>query len=102
MGSAVAKLNAKKEWYSEQARGSVPTVADIRKANQKTAAKLRQESETQAPAPKKNGKLDISSDDFAPLSGASGTSTMNATWGQKQESEEVAVSEISEAVGASA
>jgi len=100
--TAVDELKAKKEWYSKQARGSVPTVADIRKANQKAAAKLRQESEATAPAPKKNGNLDISSDDFAPLSGAAGTSTMNANWGQKQESEDVAVSEITETVEASA
>lgn len=100
--AAVDALNAKKEWYSQQARGSVPTVADARKVNQKAAAKLRQESEDKAPAPKKNGKLDISSDDFAPLSGAAGTSTMNANWGQKQESEEVAVTEIAETVEASA
>lgn len=100
---AVDELKAKKEWYSKQARGSVPTVADIRKANQKAAAKLRQESDVTAPAPKKNGKLDISSDDFAPLSGAAGTSTMNANWGQKQGGEEVsAAAEITETVEASA
>jgi len=78
---SVDDLKAKKEWYSKQERGSVPTAKDVRKANEKAAQKLRQGESTAAP--KKNGKLDISSDDFAPLSAGGSTATMNAMWGQK-------------------
>jgi len=41
--ASVKELRAKKEWYKQQPRGSVPTAADIRKANEKAAAKLRQQ-----------------------------------------------------------
>lgn len=84
--TSVDELRAKKKWYSEQPRGSVPTATDIRKANEKAAAKLRQGQSSSAP--KKNSKLDISSDDFAPLSATTSTAAMNATWGQKATEEE--------------
>lgn len=83
---SVDELKAKKQWYSEQERGSVPTATEIRKANVKAAQKLRQGSSSSAP--KSNGKLDISSDDFAPLSAGASTTAMNATWGQKPAEEE--------------
>lgn len=86
---SVEDLKAKKEWYSEQERGSVPTASETRKANEKAAKKLRQGNG--ASAPKKNGKLDISSDDFAPLSAGGSTSAMNSMWGQKAPEEEVVV-----------
>ncbi len=98
---SVEDLKAKKEWYSKQERGSVPTASETRKANEKAAQKLRQGGA--AGAPKKNGKLDLSSDDFAPLSAGGSTSTMNAMWGQKAPEEEVpAPVEVEEAVEASA
>jgi len=98
---SVEDLKAKKEWYSKQERGSVPTATETRKANEKAAQKLRQGGS--AAAPKKNGKLDISSDDFAPLSAGGSTSAMNAMWGQKAPEEEVAAPvEVEEAVEASA
>jgi len=79
---SVEELKAKKEWYGEQPRGSVPTVRDIKKTNEKAAATAR--SKSNKTGTKKNGKLDIFGDDFAPLSAAASTSaTVNASWGQK-------------------
>eukprot|EP00979_Chaetoceros_neogracilis_P012942 scaffold3559_cov284-Chaetoceros_neogracile.AAC.40 len=103
--NSVDELKAKKEWYSGQARGSVPTAVETRKANEKAAQKLRQGGSTSGT--KKNGKLDISSDDFAPLSAGGSTSGVNAMWGQKAPEEiieEQAASdeEIEESVEASA
>jgi len=86
---SVEDLEAKKEWYKEQPRGSVPTAREIRKANEKAAASAR--SSSSKTSTKKNGKLDISGDDFAPLSSTSGTATVNATWGQKHVEEEEVV-----------
>jgi uncharacterized coiled-coil DUF342 family protein len=85
---SVEELHAKKEWFSEQPRGSVPSASDIRKANLKEAQKPVKST-------KKNGKIDISSSDFAPLSAGSSTAAMNATWGQK--SADVAVESATEA-----
>jgi len=85
---AVDNLKAKKEWYSKQARGSVPTANDIRKANVKAAQQQKDSTGS-----KKNGKLDISSDDFAPLSAGSSSTAMNATWGQKPVEVEATVEE---------
>ncbi len=73
---SVEELKEKKEWYSKQPRGSVPTASDIRSKN-KEAKKAGDKSS------KKNSKLDISSADFAPLSSGGAASSMNATWGQK-------------------
>lgn len=81
---SVEELRAKKVWYSQQPRGSVPTAAEIRKANEKAAQKLRQ---VDAPAPKKNGKLDIAGDEFAPLSAGVASSTLNSSWGKTASSE---------------
>lgn len=77
---SVEELKAKKEWFGEQPRGSVPTVKDIRKANEEAARTARTNKTT-----KKNGKkLDIFGDDFAPLSAATSTnSPVNASWGHK-------------------
>lgn len=85
--ASVDELRAKKEWFSHQPRGSVPTAQEIRKANEKAAAKLRQEE-----APKK-GKKDISGDDFTPLTSTSSPATVNATWGQKPTEEAPAITE---------
>jgi uncharacterized coiled-coil DUF342 family protein len=84
--AAVDQLNEKKEWFSKQARGSVPTASEIRKANVKEAQKLAVDKTSS----KKNGKIDISSADFAPLSAGSSTAAMNANWGQKPAEEAVA------------
>lgn len=80
--NSVEELKAKKEWYSKQPRGSVPTVRDIKKANEKAVATARSKSNNKGV--KKNGKLDIFGDDFAPLSATASTSApVNASWGQK-------------------
>lgn len=81
---SVEELRAKKVWYSQQPRGSVPTAADIRKANEKAAQKVKQ---ADVPAPKKNGKLDIAGDEFAPLSTGVASSTLNSAWGKTVPSE---------------
>jgi len=78
---SVEELKAKKEWYKVQPRGSVPTVREMRKANEEAARTARTKKSTK----KTNGKkLDIFGDDFAPLSAAASTNTpVNALWGQK-------------------
>eukprot|EP00555_Chaetoceros_dichaeta_P003582 CAMPEP_0198250236 /NCGR_PEP_ID=MMETSP1447-20131203/1502_1 /TAXON_ID=420782 /ORGANISM="Chaetoceros dichaeta, Strain CCMP1751" /LENGTH=542 /DNA_ID=CAMNT_0043935043 /DNA_START=64 /DNA_END=1692 /DNA_ORIENTATION=+ len=82
VSKSIEELNAKKEWYKEQPRGSVPTVREIRKSNEKAAATAR--SSGTSNAKKSKGKLDIFGDDFAPLSTAAPTSApVNALWGQK-------------------
>ena len=83
---AVKDLRERKEWFSKQPRGSVPTANDIRKANEKAAQKLRQngkaDGEKKAAAPKA-GKFALSNDDFAPLPGAnSGSSAPISLWGK--------------------
>jgi len=106
--ASVAELKAKKEWFSQQPRGSVPTAQDIRKANVKAAAKLRKGADVPAAPKGTNGKkgddFDLSGDDFAPLS-ASGSSTaaVNASWGQKpaEEAAEPTPEEEPELVGSS-
>jgi len=81
---SIEELNAKKEWYKEQPRGSVPTVREIKKANEKAAATVRTNSNANGKNKKKNGKLDIFGDDFAPLSTAEPTTApVNTLWGQK-------------------
>jgi len=84
---SIEELNEKKEWFSKQPRGSVPTASDIRKANVKEAQKLAGDKTSS----KKNGKIDISSSDFAPLSAGASASAMNATWGQKTAEEDIVV-----------
>jgi uncharacterized coiled-coil DUF342 family protein len=81
---SVEELRAKKVWYSQQPRGSVPTAADIRKANEKAAQKVKH---ADVPVPKKNGKLDIAGDEFAPLSAGVTSSTLNSAWGKTVSSE---------------
>lgn len=83
---AIDALNEKKEWYSKQPRGSVPTASDIRKASKEA---MKQASAK--PSAKKSGKIDISGADFAPLSAGSSAAAVNATWGQKAVDEAVVV-----------
>lgn len=83
VNKSIEELKAKKEWYKEQPRGSVPTVREIRKTNEAAASRARNGGNTKAT--KNKGKLDIFGDDFAPLSTATTTSApVNASWGQKQ------------------
>ena len=78
---SVKELRAKKEWYKQQPRGSVPTAADIRKANEKEVAKIRQQP-AQPKQKNSGGGFSLSHDEFVPL-GAGGTASVNASWGQK-------------------
>jgi uncharacterized coiled-coil DUF342 family protein len=91
VANSVKELREKKEWYKVQPRGSVKTAEEIRKANQKGAAKQRQatEAEAEAPssAPKAKGpsNFSLSNEDFAPLgAGGAAPSMMISSWGQNQ------------------
>jgi uncharacterized coiled-coil DUF342 family protein len=86
--NSVQELREKKEWYKQQPRGSVPTAKQIRQENEKSAAKLRQATETEGKKgtgkPPKAGTFSLSKDDFAPLGTGTTTSVNNNTsWGQK-------------------
>lgn len=82
---SVKELREKKEWFSKQARGSVPTAADIRKAKEAQNAKTRK---APAAAPKP-GAFSLSNDDFAPLSANTGSAVVSP-WGSKANEEEAA------------
>jgi len=79
---SIEELKEKKEWYKKQERGSVPTARDIRKANEKA-------NSVKSSSPKKNGKVDITGDEFAPLSGTGSTAAVNSSWGQTRVPEEI-------------
>ncbi|CAB9526023.1 expressed unknown protein [Seminavis robusta] len=89
----VTKLREKKEWYSKQPRGSVPTAMEIRKANERAAEKIRQQgkgadSNNNSNSNKKgnnnNNKKGFDlADDFAPLPGANtGSNAPMSMWGK--------------------
>lgn len=75
--TSVEELKAKKVWYSEQPRGSVPTAKDIRKANSNKASA----GAGSKPRNGKKGNFSISSDEFVPLGGA-GAVAENVNWGK--------------------
>ena len=52
---SVEELKARKVWYSQQERGSVPTARDIRKENEKSAAKMLSGKGGGGKGRKKNG-----------------------------------------------
>lgn len=82
---SVKELRDKKEWYKQQPRGSVPTAQEIRKANEKNAAKVRQSADkTQAePKTNKKGGFSLSNEEFTPLGAGGAASSVNSSWGQK-------------------
>ena len=84
---SVKALREKKEWYKQQPRGSVPTAQDIRKSNEKAAAKLRQETaaatEGQTKKSKAPGNFSLKNDDFVPLGVGAASAAVNSSWGQK-------------------
>lgn len=81
--NSVKELREKKEWYKKQPRGSVPTAKDIRKQNEKAAAKLRQGPAAAPTTPSNSkGKFSLSDNDFAPL-GKGTSSSVAPSWGQK-------------------
>jgi hypothetical protein len=83
VAQAVEGLREKKEWYSKQPRGSVPTANDTRKANEKATAKLRQAASAPAAAVP-SGKFSASDADFAPLGKGASSSFGISAWGQGQ------------------
>lgn len=92
VASSVDELRAKKTWYSEQPRGSVPTARDIRKktkgANTETNGKANKGSGNNSNRGKKgSNNFDISNDsEFVPLGvGSSGGAAANSSWGQSKE-----------------
>ncbi|KAL7493035.1 hypothetical protein ACHAWT_002345 [Skeletonema menzelii] len=75
VAASVEELKAKKQWYSEQPRGSVPTARDIRKANAEASAKAQTKG-VKAENKGKKGNFSISNEEFAPLgTGAVSTGT---------------------------
>lgn len=104
VANSVEELKAKKKWYSEQPRGSVPTATDIRKANEKAAAKVKQGhmqngGATTTTEPPKGGKgkgdkFSLSSDDFVPLGSGGGASSLNAKWGQRSGEEAAEATDV--------
>jgi uncharacterized coiled-coil DUF342 family protein len=102
---SVKDLREKKDWYSKQPRGSVPTAKDIRKENEKQAAKLRQAAGGSAAAgsvttPK--GKFAVATDEFAPLGKGASTAVDASSWGQKPAAAPVAAAATEDNGGASA
>jgi uncharacterized coiled-coil DUF342 family protein len=94
---SVEDLRAKKKWFSEQPRGSVPTATEIRKANERSAMKLKSKTTEPSSTPKTKKDANFSLDDFAPLGAGTATASINATWGQKVE-EAPAAEDLQEAV----
>jgi chromosome segregation ATPase len=97
VSSTVEQLKARKIWYSEQPRGSVPTATEIRKASEKAASKLRSNNTTDngnssGTSKTKSDTFSLSVDDFVPLSTVAApsnvASSMNASWGQPKSLEE--------------
>jgi hypothetical protein len=81
---SVKALREKKEWYKQQPRGSVPTAQDVRKANQKAAAKrTTPAADGETKKPKAPGSFSLSNDDFVPLGVAATAASVNSSWGQK-------------------
>lgn len=90
VSTAVDELKAKKQWYSEQPRGSVRTARDIRKANEVAANKASNSNGKSEKGSnrggKSKGKFDISGDEFVPLGlGSSASGGANSNWGQKSD-----------------
>ena len=84
--NSIKELREKKEWYKQQPRGSVPTAKDIRKQNEKAAAKLRQVDVSGPPTSTaaRGGKFDLSStDEFVPLGKGASNAVDASSWGQK-------------------
>eukprot|EP00539_Tryblionella_compressa_P003431 CAMPEP_0178747692 /NCGR_PEP_ID=MMETSP0744-20121128/8459_1 /TAXON_ID=913974 /ORGANISM="Nitzschia punctata, Strain CCMP561" /LENGTH=538 /DNA_ID=CAMNT_0020400949 /DNA_START=346 /DNA_END=1962 /DNA_ORIENTATION=- len=84
---SIKELREKKEWYKQQPRGSVPTAKDIRKQNEKNAAKLRQDTSASGSSSGGKGggggKFTLSSDEFVPLGKGASATVDASSWGQK-------------------
>lgn len=101
VAKTVEDLKARKIWYSQQPRGSVLTATEIRKANEKAAAKVKNsnlENGAVAEPVKAKAKPDnfsLSNDEFVQLGSGAGASALNATWGQKPVAEDPPAPEVS-------
>ena len=83
--ASVKELRERKEWYKNQPRGSVPTAKDIRKQNEKNAAKAIGSSTSNSGGKSGgSGKFNLSNDEFVPLGkGASSAVDASASqWGK--------------------
>ena len=93
--SSVEELKAKKVWFSEQPRGSVPTARDIRKANESKAGKNSSNGTSGGERKGSNGKksnFSISNDDFVPLGvGSANTGGANSSWGKSDSAVEASL-----------
>ncbi len=87
VAKSVKDLRERKEWYSKQPRGSVPTAIEIRKASERAVQKLRSNGDAAAAAtaaaPVKKDGFALSTDDFVPLSAnAAPASNNSSSWGK--------------------
>jgi len=81
----IDELKSKKEWYSKQPRGSVPTAKDIRKATEAENAKYKQKSNGNKNN-KKNSAAASSDEDFVPLGSAvAAAPAVPVSWGISRE-----------------
>ncbi|KAL3769760.1 hypothetical protein ACHAWO_011288 [Cyclotella atomus] len=80
--ASAEELKAKKIWYSEQPRGSVPTARDIRKANSSKQGAGTANAKGGARNNGKKGNFSITSDEFVPLGVAGAVADENVNWGK--------------------
>jgi len=85
---SVVELQEKKKWFSEQPHGTVPTIREIRKINQKATVKSRNNRDTSLSrldnSQRGNSTRTITGDDFVPLSSKETPVTiLNSSWCQK-------------------
>lgn len=92
VSASVKELREKKEWYKLQPRGSVPTAKDIRKQNEKNAAKITASAPAGGGSSSSSGgkggsgdggKFSLSSDEFVPLGKGASAAMSASSWGQK-------------------
>lgn len=79
VSASAEELKAKKVWYSEQPRGSVPTAKDIRKAN---SNKQGGANNSKGGRNGKKGNFSITSDEFVPLGEGGAIAEENVNWGK--------------------
>mmetsp|Transcript_17999 Transcript_17999/g.37201 ORF Transcript_17999/g.37201 Transcript_17999/m.37201 type:complete len:547 (-) Transcript_17999:134-1774(-) len=93
---AVTDLRAKKQWFKEQPRGSVPTAQDIRK---KMNSEKKKTPNNKSNKPSNGG---ATADDFLPTLGSGSSTTVNTSWGQKPAANPSAAVDVTPAEAAAA
>lgn len=78
VSASAEELKAKKIWYSQQPRGSVPTAKDIRKGNSSKQGGPNNKGGRNC----KKSNFTISNDDFVPLGEGGAASEENVNWGK--------------------